>query len=295
MSDAIDLRQLRYFIAVAEERNIGRAAARLHLSQPPLTRQIRMLEEALDTPLFVRTPKGVEPTEAGQALLRDAVNIRSLLEQATERVRRTGKGQLGRLDVGIYGSAMLKVIPAMLSAFKQTHPEVEIALHVAHHDAQIEALRQGRVALVLDRFQPDDEDLTVELLAEEAVVVALNRNNPLVQRPVLAMEDLRDEALILPEGLNEWTTNVTLMLCRAHGFAPRVSQESSDVIAGIAMVSAGFGSCLVPESAMTLQLPDVVYRPLREGDEWPYRLYGFYLRGNLSPALHELLAVARAR
>lgn len=289
----MDLRQLKYFIAVAQERNIGRAAERLHISQPPLTRQIKQLEEDLGAELLVRTPKGVELTEAGQALLHDALSIRRLVDQTSVKVRRIGQGQLGPLHVGVFGSSILNVVPRILSAFKETHPEVDVVLHVAYHEEQIEALRQGRITLVLDRYAPEEEDLRVEFIASEPVVVALNRRSPLAHKRMITIEMLRDEPMVMPEGLHEWSTNVTLRLFRAHGHEPAVSQQATDVITSIAMVGAGFGSCLVPLSASSLQLPNVVYRRLKEGRDEPYRLYCFFLKDAHSPALFELLDIAK--
>jgi DNA-binding transcriptional LysR family regulator len=113
---------MRYFLALAEELNFGRAAARLHMAQPPLTRQIRAIEEELGTELFVRTPKGVELTAAGQTLLDEVPNILSLAERARERTQRAGQGLTGQLDVGIFGSGVLDVIPRLLAAFHQARP-----------------------------------------------------------------------------------------------------------------------------------------------------------------------------
>ena len=151
----MDLRQLNYFIAVAETRHLGRAAERLHLSQPPLTRQIQQLEAELGVQLFRRTPRGMELTQAGEELLRDAQNIRTLVAQAAERAQRAGLGQAGRLDVGVYGSAMFGLVPQVLSAFRARHPDVELVLHYAQTPAQLPALRQGRVHLVFERMLPE--------------------------------------------------------------------------------------------------------------------------------------------
>src|SRR5262245_32460687 len=113
----MDLRQLSYFVAVAEERNIGRAAERLHLSQPPLTRHIKALEAELGLQLFVRTPRGMVPTQAGETLLKDAYGILGMLGKAAERAQRAARGQAGRLDIGLYGSAMFGVVPRVLASF----------------------------------------------------------------------------------------------------------------------------------------------------------------------------------
>src|SRR5579862_1597213 len=141
----MDLRQLKYFIAVAEARHLGRAAEKLHLSQPPLTRQIQRLEDELRVQLFKRTARGMELTRAGEELLTDAYNIRTLVAQAGERAQRAGHGQSGKLDIGVFGSGMFGVVPQVLLAFRAAHPEVELVLHHAQTPTQLQALRQGRV------------------------------------------------------------------------------------------------------------------------------------------------------
>jgi DNA-binding transcriptional LysR family regulator len=138
----MDLRQLSYFVAVAETRHLGRAAERLHLSQPPLTQQIQQLEAELGVQLFRRTPRGMELTQAGEELLRDALNIRSLVVQGAERAQRAGRGQAGRLDVGVYGSSIFGLVPQVLSAFHVAHPDVDLVLHHAQTPEQLPALRQ---------------------------------------------------------------------------------------------------------------------------------------------------------
>ncbi len=298
MVRAMDIRQLKYFIAVAEELNFGRAAARLHLSQPPLTRQIQSLEEELGVLLFTRTPKGVVLTQAGEALLCDAVNIRSLVGQATERAQRAGKGLVGVLDVGVYGSSALNVVPRILSAFTETHPDVTLRLHNAHRLLQVEALRQGRVLMAFDRYVPDEEDLDAELVTRESLLVALNQRNPLAAKRVISIEALKNEPMLMPAGLNSRTANVALALCKAHGFEPNVVQESSDVITGVAMIACGVaggrGILLVPESATAFQLPGLVYRPLKEANEAGMELHCLYLKGEQPPLLRELLTTVRA-
>ena len=142
MEQKMDLRHLKYFIAVAEELNIGRAALRLCISQPPLTRQIQQLEEELGVQLFIRTPRGVELTQAGEMFYEEASNIRSLVEQAIERTKRAVQGKLGRLDIGIFGTGTLGTIPKLLQLFRDTNPDVVVGLHTMSKAEQIEALRQ---------------------------------------------------------------------------------------------------------------------------------------------------------
>lgn len=289
----MDVRKLRYFIAVAEERNIGRAASRLAISQPPLTRQIKMLEDELGAQLFIRTPRGVELTQAGEILLADARNIRALVDQATDRAQRAGKGQVGRLDIGIFGSGVLQIVPEILSTYTGLYPDVKIVLHNTHRTLQIEALRQGRALLAFDRYLPVEPDIAVEVVAREPFVVALNTRNPLASQQSIALEQLRDEQLILGGQPGSDTANIVLDLCRKHGFEPRVAQEVEDMITGTALVASGFGSALVPSSMLNLQLPNLVYRPLKHGQGAFMDLHCYYLQGEPSPLLQSVLAVLR--
>ena len=141
----MDLKDMRQFLAVAEERNFTRAAERLHMAQPPLSRQIKALEDEMGAPLFLRTPAGVELTEAGQTLLDEVPNLLHLAQRAAERTRRAAQGLTGQLDVGIYGSGVLDVIPRVLAKFHAQRPEVRIALHNLTKSEQLQALRERGV------------------------------------------------------------------------------------------------------------------------------------------------------
>lgn len=261
----MDLRHLRYFIAVAEELNIGRAAARLHISQPPLTRQIQQLEEELGARLFNRTPRGVELTEAGQLFLEEARNIRSVVEQATERTQRAGQGKLGRLDVAIFGSAILDAIPKVLLAFRSNYPEVKVVLHTMTKAEQIEALRQRRISVGFNRMLAPQDDIDVQPVMVERLLLAVPTSNPLAQRESIPFRELEGQPMVLfPTGARPNFMDKVIGLCTDSGFDPHISQEVGDAVTGVALVAAGFGVCLVPESATTLKLPGVVYRPLTD-------------------------------
>lgn len=286
----MDVSKLRYFIAVAEERNISRAAARLHISQPPLTRHIQTLEEDLGVQLFKRTSWGVELTQAGEILLADAHNIRSLVDQATDRVQRAGKGQVGRLDIGVFGSGALQIVPEILSAYTGAYPAVKIVLHNTHRTLQIEALRQGRALIAFDRYLPAEPDVATEVVAHEPFMVALNTRNPLAAQDEVAIEQLGDEQLVIGGAPGSDTSSIILGLCRAHGVEPRIVQEVEDMITCAALVASGFGASLVPASMLNLQLPNLVYRPLREGQDAFMDLHCYYLKNESSPLLRALLA-----
>ncbi len=289
----MDIRQLKNFIAVAEERNIGRAALRIHLTQPPLTRQIHALEADLGVQLFTRTPRGVDLTQAGEALLKDARSICALSDQAAERAQLAGKGQVGRLDIGVFGTAMFDVLPRLLSGFCAAHPEVKLVLHHDPTPAQVTALRQGRVLLVFERMLPSDADITIELVARERVLVALHQSHRLATRTPIAMRDLRDEPMIMPSAPLSQLANVGLELCRASGFEPKVKQLASDVVTGAMMVACGMGVMLVPESLRNLQLPNLVCLPLKNQPDAFMDLHCYYLKTERSPLLASLLETIR--
>jgi len=288
----MEIRQLKYFIAVAEERNISRAAARLHISQPPLTRQIQALEEQMGVVLFKRAHWGVELTHAGVTFLEQARQIQSHLELASELAQRAGKGQIGRVDIGVFGSAMLAIVPQILNDFAASHPDVERVLHSAPKGAQIEALHRGRIMIAFDRYLPASPELSVELVCEEAVFVALNVRHPLAGHAEVWIDQLREESLIGEQDSSVYTATREMFV--HHGFEPRTLQKAADMISAAVMVAGGFGTALVPASVRSLQLPNVVYLPLRADVEARVQLHCAYRREESSPLLAALLGTVRA-
>ncbi len=290
----MDLRHLKYFIAVAEEQNIGRAALRLHISQPPLTRQIQQLEEELGVLLLNRTPRGVELTQAGSLFLDEARNIRSLVEQAIERTKRAGQGKLGRLDIGIFGTGILGAIPMLLQHFRDTHPDVRVVLHAMSKDEQIEALRQRRIVIGFNRIISPLPDLTTELILREPLYLAVNEDHPLATKSVVAFRELTDQPLVLfPTGARPNFVDRVMELCRNHGFTPEISQIVGDAVTGIALVAGGFGMSLVPQSATNLGLPGVVFRPLEDPENATVDLSCIYRKDDESPILQAFLSTIR--
>lgn len=257
----MDLRKIRYFVAVAEEQNMGRAAARLHISQPPLTRQIQQIEIELGVLLFERTSRGVELTQAGEFFLREARNICSIVEQSVERTKRAGQGKLGRLDVAIFGSGVLDIIPKLLLLFRQRYPEVKVVLHTMTKEEQIQALRQRRITVGFNRLLSPMADISSELVTTERLLLAINTANPLATSESVPFRALAEHPLVLfPSVGRPNFVDKVLGLCREAGFEPEISQEIGDAVTGVALVASGFGVCLVPESATTLKMPGVVYR-----------------------------------
>jgi len=291
----MEVRQLKYFLAVAEELNLGRAANRLHISQPPLTRQIQQLEEELGVQLFLRTPKGVELTEAGFLFHEDAANILTLMQQASERTQLAGKGHLGRIDVGIFGSAMLNVIPRLLLTFRRLYPDVVMSLHSLNKTQQIEALREKRLTIGFNRIIPETSDMKIEQVLVERILVAINRSHELSHLNEIPIAEIANQPLIIYPNLSRPNfADDIISLCLTEGFQPNIVQEVEDVVTAVALVSSGFGLAMVPESGANLKLPDVVYLPLKKTPTPSIDLSCIYRKDDQSPILHAFLEIIRS-
>lgn len=290
----MEFRLLRSFIAVAEEGSIGRAAQRLHISQPPLTRQIQQLEEELGARLFSRTARGIDLTEAGYLFFEEAKNIMSLAEQAAERTYQAGQGKLGRVDIGIFGSGIFGVIPKVLLAFRQAYPDVNIVLHNMDKGEQLAALRQRRITVGFNRLLGNSLDIASETILSEPLYLAINRSHPLSKEKSIPWREIGNHPLVaFPSGTRpsfiDWVCN----LCRKDGFQPNIVQEVGDAVNGVALVATGFGICIVPESATNLKLPGVVYRPLTRSPMPEVDLSCIYRSNDESTILKSFLAIAR--
>jgi len=290
----MDLRQMRHFMALAEELHFGRAAEKLHMAQPPLTRSIHALEDELGTPLFLRTNKGAELTEAGKALFEDAPNILTLTKRAREHVQLAGLGFAGRLDVGIFSSGVLNVIPRLLATFHTARPEVKIGFHNMSKTEQILALRERRITIGFNRLVPDDPDIAVEPVQKESFLVALYEGHPLCQKTRLSLSDLENQPMILyPNAPVHGLAQEVSAAFRAHGLRLLVEQEVEDVVTCIALVASRFGVAVTTESAANLRLPGVIYRPLDSDHLHDIELSCLYRRDNTSPILMAFLELIR--
>ena len=283
---------MRYFQVLAEELNFGRAAARLHMAQPPLTRQIQALENDLGAALFERTPRGVLLTIAGQTLYDEVPNILSLVARARSRTEQAGQGRLGRIDVGIFGASILNVIPRVLSRFRAEHPEVELFLHTMTKAEQIEALRERRITVGFNRLVPKEPDIAFSIVLRERYLVALPASHRLCANAEVTLSDMAGEPLILYPNLPmPGLAQQVLAAFARKGLAVRVVQQVEDVLTSIALVSSGFGLCITTASAASLQLPHVEYRPLKSRSLHDIDLSCLYRRDDKSPILRQFLAV----
>lgn len=283
---------MRYFLAVAQERSFSRAAERLHMAQPPLSRQIQQLEEALNTTLFIRTARGVDLTEAAESLLRDLPNILDMSRLAQERAVRMGQGLLGDLQIGVFGSGMLYVVPRLIGAFHATRPEVRLRLHNLTKGDQIQALREHRISVGFHRLPPSEPDLAVQLVCQEPMFVGLHESHALARQADIALRDLDGEPMILyPNTPLAGLAQEVVSAFRQENVPLRVIQEVEDVTTCIALVCARLGLCITTESATMLRLPGVVFRPLRSRFLKNIELSCVYRKGDASPVLRAFLNI----
>lgn len=289
----MDIRELKYFIGVAEAKNIDKAAARLHLSTRTLIRLIQTLEEDTGTSLFAHTPVGVELTAAGKLLLKHAYEIVSSMEFLKENVKRIGRQECKQLDIGAFGVALFNIIPEIRRAFCKAHPDVEVLIHDLPPHQQIEALRQGRIQIAFDRYLPSAHDLQVELVTQERLAVAVPQAHELTTLPTIRMSDFRHYPSI---GSNNpaWVRTYEAWF-KPYGFDPCTTpQKAGGVMSAVALVAAGFGICFVPASLQTMSFENVVYRPLLAETAITYDLHCAYLASNHSPLLAAILETVRS-
>lgn len=261
-----DLRQLRYFIAVAEELHFGRAAERLGMAQPPLSQQIRKLEQDLGVPLFWRSKRRVELSEAGRVLEDEARRLLAQADQAALATQRAGRGEAGNLRIGYTSTcAFTPVVLGLLRRYQEAHGGVVLGLVEMHTTVQLRALLEGRIDAGFIRSPlPDPEAQYTSLtLLREPLVVALPVSHPLAAASAIALADLRAEPFVLfPRTAGTGLFNDILTACRAAGFDPRIEQEAPQYTSIIGLVSAGLGVSLVPQGLQQLRLDAVAYRPL---------------------------------
>lgn len=290
----MELRHLRYFVCVADEQNIGRAALRLHISQPPLTRQIQQLEELLGAQLFRRSSRGVELTDAGHVLYEDARNILAMADRAAERAHKAAQGLLGRVDVAIFGSGIFGAIPRLLRQFREAFPEVSIVLHNMTKDEQLDALRHRRITLAFNRLMRPVDGLVCETFLTEPLYVAVPSGHMLSARTAVSSAELEGQPMVLyPTGSRPNFIDRVETMCRESGFDPLVAQEVGDAVHAVALVATGFGMCIVPHSATAMAVPGVVYRPLHHEPAARVDLCGIYRQDDSSEILQALLGSIR--
>lgn len=290
----MELRQLRYFIAVAEELHFRRAAARLHISQPPLSQQIARLEQELGCRLLSRTRRRVELTAAGEAFLRDARAMLDELDVAVATARRIEAGQAGLLRVNFVGSALLSIVPGIIQRFRRGRPNVEIELRERSTLEQLRALSGGLVDVGLVRPPIDTDDvLAAEVVMRERTVAAIPSGHPLARRARISLRSLAAEPLILfPREQAPGFHDLLTGRLAATGTSPHVVQYAPEMTTIIGLVAAGIGVSPVPASVARLGLDGVTYRPLTGAPDT--ELLAVTRASDDSPLVAAFVAEARA-
>jgi DNA-binding transcriptional LysR family regulator len=289
----VELRQLRYFVAVAEELHFRRAAARLHVSQPPLSQQIARLEEELGVSLLARTRRRVELTPAGQAFLRDARVMLAELDVAVATARRIDTGQSGLLRVNFVGSALLSIVPGIVQRFRRGRPEVELELRERSTVDQLRALSAGIVDVGLVRPPVETEqDLRAEVVLRERTVAAIPVGHPLAKLRRVPLKRLATEPLVLfPRQQAPGFHDLLIGRLAATGGSPQVVQYAPEMLTIIGLVAAGIGVSPVPASLAHLGLDGVTYRPLSGAPDT--ELLAVYRADDRSPLVEAFIADAR--
>jgi DNA-binding transcriptional LysR family regulator len=294
----MELRHIRYVLALAEEGNFTRAAARLGISQPPLSQQIRDLETEVGTALFHRLPHGAELTAAGMAFVAEVRAMPDQARLAVTRARRAARGETGSLRIGFTSGAMLNpLVPATIREFRRAWPQVELALAEANSTGLEQALRDGALDMAFLRpIRGEQPGLHRDFLPDEPMVAALPAGHRAVPADPDAPVDLlalRDDPLLFtPPDVGLSLFDTALTACRTAGFEPQIGQSAPQLSSVLALVAAEQGFSIVPASMRQMALEGLTYRPIA-GAAPIARLALAWLRGWHSPPGTNLVAVAR--
>ncbi len=289
----MELRHLRYFVAVAEELHFGRAATRLSIVQPSLSQQIRQLEDELGFPLLHRTKRSVELTDAGKVFLSEARDVLAQVQNAKRAAQRAYRGEMGRLVIGYISSSAFDLLPAMLSAYREHFPHVEVILREMTTQEQVRALEEGHIQVGLLRLPISTPLVSVEVVRREPIVCVLPELHPLARQERIALSSLAHEPFVLQSRQLGGGYYVQLMkLCLSSGFTPNVIQEVTETYVIVSLVAAGIGVSLVPLSTSNIRSQGVVYREL-EGINAQTEIAVAWQRNMRSAIVQNFLLVAR--
>jgi DNA-binding transcriptional LysR family regulator len=264
MNSSIEFRHLRYFLAVAETQHFTRAAEKLGIAQPPLSQQIRRLEEILGHPLFDRTTRGVKLTPAGKLLAQRARGTLAKVRDDLDRVQRVGRGEEGTLTIGFSGSAIFTRLSSVLATFQRHYPNVELRLLEMWTSHQIPALQEGTLDVGFLRDGEPTPGLRLENVLTERYMAVLPETHRLTAKQTLRPADLADEPFILfSKSMGSLAYDRTIACCEREGFHPRIVQEAPQWGTAIRLVSAGLGVTLVPACLRNMKIAGATYRSIR--------------------------------
>lgn len=286
----MELRHLRYFVAVAETKHFGLAAQRLHIAQPALSHAIRQLERELGADLFTRTTRQVQLTPAGEFLYTDALRVLDSVDDSVRGVRRVVEGRQGLVRIGFTGTSAYSQLPKIARVLNEQLPEIALEIHAdLLTPAQVEGLNSARLDLGVLRPPVEGEGLTLRTITTEDLVLALPADHRLVEQPDVAMGDLHTEDWVLYTDTHSAMNDAMLRACRAAGFAPRHRHTAPSTGVLLALVSAGLGVTLVPESVRNAPPAGVVFRDLPDTTDSTIELALAWRRDNDTPMVAHVL------
>lgn len=290
----LDFSQLRCFAAVAEELHFGRAAARLNMTQPPLSRQIQVLERVLDCQLLDRTSRSVRLTAAGRSFLPEAQRILRLAETATYVTRQVAAGRAGVLKLGFTAASAYDFLPRLVIACRTAMPDVTLSLREMVTKDQIEGILSGQIDAGLIRPPVMHPELAAERALAEPLVAALPADHPLTECERVVLADLHSQPFITyaPHEAS-YFHNLLVSLFAGAGIQPRILQQLTQIHSILALVRAGIGLALVPAAAERLRFEGIVFRPLHLARPQPAELHLAWRRGNDDPLLTPVRAILR--
>jgi DNA-binding transcriptional LysR family regulator len=294
-NEYLELRHLKYFVAVADELHFGRAAERLGISQPPLSQQIHALEQRLGAKLFERKGRGIELTHAGTALLPRARGILIQAERAAESVARTQRGELGELHLGLMSSGPFTfVVPRVLARFRERLPHVRLQIHEMATSHQVDALEQGVIDVGVIRPEPLPDTVKAIELFKDSVTAVMHVSNPLAATagPINIRELIDEDFIFYQRSLGVRFYDEVIAMCRKAGFSPRILYEVRELPTIIGLISGGFGVAVLPGSIQRMTVQDVVYRRVADVDAVT-AVWAIYRDETSNPLVNAFLEIAQ--
>jgi DNA-binding transcriptional LysR family regulator len=259
----VELKHLTSFIAVADQLSFVRAAGQLHISQPALTGQIQKLEEELGVQLLTRNRRTVRLTEVGKIFLEEARATLARARQAADRAQKAARGEVGRLRISFVSSAALEVVPRIVVEFRKKYPEVTLDLVNLQTVSQVHELLEKTVDIGFLRLPLSNDQLNITAIHREEFVVILHKGHRLAKKKRLRLAELRDEPFVAYA--RRWAPGFfdsVMQMCAREGFSPTIVQETGEMYTAIALVAAGAGAAIVPQSVARAQSGNIVMKPL---------------------------------
>ncbi|MDJ0573410.1 MAG: LysR family transcriptional regulator [Pleurocapsa sp. MO_192.B19] len=290
----MELRQLRYFVTVAQELHFGRAAERLQITQPALSKQIRVLETELEIELFIRTKRTVNLTKAGEVFFAQAKQLLRQAEEAIQLAKRTAIGEVGRLTIGFTATATYTVLPELIRDFRSRYPQVEVEMLQLCTEEQVAALNRGEIDLGFLHPPIDARGLEIYPILSEDFILVLPPQHRLIDKQSLFLKDLAAESFLLhPRQEGPFLYDGFLKLCRQAGFEPQIVKEVNSHQTRICLVAAGMGITFIPAGLQTSISNDLVYKPM---EDLPIKLEFAAAWRSLAtmPVLQEFLTLLRS-